>query len=323
VCLGLGSAFLQLNRNKKGITIDLSLKPGREHLRQLLREADIFLVDWYPGLDEDPDIGYEAQEKANPRLVYCTVSPFGEKGPFSSLPGGSELVVQAMAGLSQFVGQPGEPPLRVGADIASLAASLFAFQGVLSALFYRDQHGVGQRIAVSQLGSLNSYLGMNWGETYNPDAWTGHCEGFTSPPWRGIMVRDGAVLLNFPRDFTEQDFDRLIKDLGMDDAQKDPRFQVPAPTPARHINGTVNRAPEVWEKYLSHLGVHEVVPFLQRYRVLALPFATVSQAHSHPQIQTLNMVASMEHPKLGQIQVLHPPWRGPWQEPAPAWLLPV
>ncbi|MBI2166249.1 MAG: CoA transferase [Chloroflexi bacterium] len=318
---GVSAAFLQLNRNKKGLALDLSLKSDRKRLRDLLQEADVFLVDWYPDLDQDPNLGYPALEKVNPRLVYCAISPFGEKGPFSDLPG-SELVVQAMAGCWQFVGQPGAPPLRWGADIASFAASLFVLQGVLAALFYREQHGAGQRIGVSLLGALNCYLGLNWAETNNPDEWNGHCQGFTSPPWRGIRVKDGAVFLSFSREMTEEGLMQLIRDLGMEEALSDPRFQMPAPTLTRRIAGTVNSAPEVWGKFLGSMTVEEVVQFFQKYGSHAVPLNNLSQALSHPQIKTLAMVKELDDRKLGQARVVLPPWRGPWPEPLPAWLLP-
>ena len=105
---------------------------------------------------------------ANPSLIYCAISPFGEEGPLRDAPG-SELVVQAMAEYTASLGRIGDPPVRVGADIASLNTGIFAAQAVLAALFYRIRTGEGQRVAVSEFGSLLHMRGIMWSSLSDPD----------------------------------------------------------------------------------------------------------------------------------------------------------
>src|SRR5580698_6012568 len=162
------AVFLSLNRNKKSVVIDLESSSGRETAAWLAREADVVVEDFGPGVATTMGLDYTRLRAANPKLIYCSITAFGEEGPLRHLPG-SELVVQAMAEYTTSLGRIGDPPVRVGADIASLNTGTFAAQAILAALFHRLRSGEGQRVAVSQLGTLLNMRGIMWHALSDPD----------------------------------------------------------------------------------------------------------------------------------------------------------
>src|SRR5712692_9316437 len=168
-------------------------------------------------------LGYDHLSRINPKLIYCAISAFGEEGPLCDAPG-SELVVQAMAEYTASLGRIGDPPVRVGADIASLNTGIFAAQAILGALYHRLRTGEGQRVAVSEFGSLLHMRGIMWHSLSDPDDWFGfHLEHYTKPPDYGYQAKDGALYFILRRGNTE-DWDRLVLELGMEHVLADPRF---------------------------------------------------------------------------------------------------
>src|SRR3954471_6676111 len=155
------AVYLSLNRNKKSLALDLQKPEGQDIVRRLGAQADVFLEDLGPGEAEKLGLGYEDLQKLNPKLVYCSISAFGEAGPLRDLPG-AELVIQAMADYTNSLGRIGEPPVRLGTDVASLNPGIFASQAVTAALFHRVRTGEGQRVAVSMLGTLLHMRGIMW-----------------------------------------------------------------------------------------------------------------------------------------------------------------
>src|SRR5581483_5621491 len=187
------AVFLALNRNKKSVALDVHTSEGQELVRRLVTEADVVLEDLGPGQAEKLGLGYDALQKLNPKLVYCAISAFGEEGPLRDLPG-AEFVVQAMADYTNSLGRIGEPPVRLGSDVASLNTGIFASQAVTAALFHRARKGEGQRVAVSMLGTLLHMRGIMWTSMSDPDEWYGfHLDHYTKPPDHGYKTKDGHV----------------------------------------------------------------------------------------------------------------------------------
>src|SRR5712692_8244639 len=128
------AVFLSLNRNKKSLALDMHKSEGQDIVQRLVSQADVLLEDFGPGETEKLGLGYSDLQKLNPKLVYCAINAFGEEGPLRQLPG-AELVVQAMADYTNSLGRIGEPPVRLGTDVASLNTGIFASQAVTAALF--------------------------------------------------------------------------------------------------------------------------------------------------------------------------------------------
>src|SRR5262249_9855500 len=155
------AVFLSLNRNKKSVVLDLETADGRQAAVHLARSADVLVEDFGADGAERIGLGHAQLREANPGLLHCSISPFGEEGPLRHA-NGSELVVQAMAEYTASLGRIGEKPVRLGADVASLNTGIFAAQAILAALFHRLRTGEGQRVAVSEFGSVLDLGGVMW-----------------------------------------------------------------------------------------------------------------------------------------------------------------
>ena len=145
---GESAYYLSANRNKKDIALNLKTKDGLEIFYKLAESADVLIENFRPGVTQRLKIDYETILKINPKIIYCSISGFGQTGPYRDNPG-YDLIVFAMGGLMSFTGEEGRPPVRVGVPIADICAGLYAVTAILAALRYRDQTGRGQRIDVS------------------------------------------------------------------------------------------------------------------------------------------------------------------------------
>src|SRR5467141_2843701 len=148
----LGFDFLNLQRNKRSMTLDLKHPRGIEILKRLVARADVLVENFRPDVKTRLGIDYEALRPLNPRLVYASISGFGQDGPYRERPG-FDQIAQGMGGLMSITGEPGRGPMRVGIPIADLAAGLFCAMGILVALLEREQSGKGQEVTTSLLES--------------------------------------------------------------------------------------------------------------------------------------------------------------------------
>jgi crotonobetainyl-CoA:carnitine CoA-transferase CaiB-like acyl-CoA transferase len=145
---GQSPVFLQYNRNKRSLTLNLRSAEGRAILLKLLERADVLLENFRPGTMEKMGVSYERAAAANPRLIYCSVSGFGQTGPYSRL-GGYDAIIQAMSGVMSVNGEQGSPPLRVGLPITDILAAQSAAYAVALAIVARERTGEGQKVDVS------------------------------------------------------------------------------------------------------------------------------------------------------------------------------
>ena len=168
-------------------------------------------------------LGYEDLAASNPGLVYCAITPFGEAGPLAGR-AGSEQVVQALSEYPRSLGRIGEPPVRVGTDVAGMNTGILAGQAIAAALFHRQLAGVGQRVSVSQLGTLLHLRGILWNAISDPDEWWGfHCDSYVKPPDHGYQTADEPIYFSLGRGDSE-DWDNLLIEFGMTDVLADERF---------------------------------------------------------------------------------------------------
>src|SRR5437870_2449388 len=145
---GESAAFMILNRNKRGIAVNLKTPGGLEVVKRLLADADVVTENYRKGTLERLGLGYEALQRLNPRLVYCAVSGYGRTGPYADK-GGFDLIAQGFAGLMSVTGEPGRPPVKSGTSVADINAGILAALGVVSALFERARTGKGQMVESS------------------------------------------------------------------------------------------------------------------------------------------------------------------------------
>jgi crotonobetainyl-CoA:carnitine CoA-transferase CaiB-like acyl-CoA transferase len=301
------AVFLSLNRNKKSVALDMTKADGQEIVRKLVATADVFLEDLGPGEAEKLGLGYEQLKPVNPKLVYCAISAFGEAGPLRDLPG-AELVIQAMADYTHSLGRIGEPPVRLGADVANLNTGIFASQAITAALFHRARKGEGQRVSVSMLGTLLHMRGIMWTAMTDPDDWYGfHLDHYTNPPEYGTRTKDGRVYFGLRRGNSE-DWDRLMIALGLVEYINDPRFA----NFGREATGVGRYSAEVkpiWEQGFQTMTTEEVVRLIHEVNGDAVAFLDYPALTTHPQVQELGIIQDMDHPTAGRFKTIGPVWR--------------
>lgn len=162
---GQSSYFMAVNRNKKSVTLDLSSDRGREAFIDLARDADVIIENLKPGSMEKLGLGYEAISKENETIIYCSISGFGQTGPYSDFPA-LDIVAQGFSGNMSITGPPDDKPYRSGAPIGDIAASMYAVQSVLAALHHRERTGQGQYLDVAMTDGLISWLTVRAGYTF-------------------------------------------------------------------------------------------------------------------------------------------------------------
>ena len=301
---GESAVFLSVNRNKKSVVLDYRDNEQCKTLRRLIRSADVFVEDLGPGEAERLGFDYAELSRDNPRLVYCSISPFGEEGPLKHLPG-SELVIQAMAEYTASLGRIGSSPIRLGADVAAINTAIFASQAILAALFHRERTGRGQRVAVSQFGSLLHLRGIMWHSMTEPDDWFGfHLDHYTNPPDYGYQAKDGALYFILRRGSTE-DWDRLVLELGMEQVLADPRFA----DYGRQATSIGRYAPEVkpiWEEAFKERTRGEIIDLVKSVGGDAVPIMDYPSLLTHPQVEALGAIVEMPHPNGGSFKTVRP-----------------
>src|SRR4029453_2549798 len=144
-----------LNPNKGGITIDIGQEAGCDLVRKLVAKADVLVENFRPGVMDRHGLGWDAMHALNPRLVYCSITAFGARGPLAPKPG-MALILQATGGLMGHTGEPGGPPIKSAPPVADISSGIYAALGVCSALFARAQSGVGQHVEVAMLDAVVS-----------------------------------------------------------------------------------------------------------------------------------------------------------------------
>jgi crotonobetainyl-CoA:carnitine CoA-transferase CaiB-like acyl-CoA transferase len=154
---GLSSGYVWLNRNKQSVTIDVKKEQGREIVYRLARESDVFFENYAPGVAERLGFGYDALAKINPRLIYCSISGYGQNGPYRDVKA-YDLLIQGEGGIIATTGYP-DKPAKAGISIADIAAGMYAALGIVLALYQREKTGQGQQVDISMLESIVAWLG--------------------------------------------------------------------------------------------------------------------------------------------------------------------
>ena len=219
---GISAGFLALNRNKRSLAVDLKHPEGRALFLRLARAADVVLENFRPGTMRDLGIDYETVRADNPGVVYCSVSGYGQTGPYRARPG-LDLIMQGMSGLMSVTGEPERPPVKVGVPVADRTAALFAANAVQAALRVRDRTGQGQLVDVSLLEAAVSL------EVWETSAYfaTGEVPGpigsahRASAPYQAFRTADGYVTLGAT---TPRTWSAFCAAAGLDALRDDPRF---------------------------------------------------------------------------------------------------
>ena len=216
------SAFVQLNRNKESISLDIKEKSGKEILKKLIKTADVLIENSRVGTMDKLGFGYDDVKKINSKIIYCSITGFGSEGPYSKR-GGFDLIAQGMSGLMSITGYPDSPPAKVGVPIADLNTGMFAMQGILSAYIHRLKKNEGQYMEVSLLESALAYtmyessIYFTTGKISTPD---GSAHRLTAP-YQAFKTKDGYINIGAAN---QSNWERLLNVLGLENLDKDPEF---------------------------------------------------------------------------------------------------
>jgi crotonobetainyl-CoA:carnitine CoA-transferase CaiB-like acyl-CoA transferase len=289
------AVYLSLNRSKRGIVLDPAREADRAWLRALVRSADVFVTDLLPdearrrGLDDDT-LRTEA-----PGLVTCSVTPFGEDGPYADRPA-SELTIQGFAGVVRFLGVLGEAPVRLGADVVGMNTGVYAFAGILAALLHRERSGRGQKVEVSHLLSLLATECSQLARESDPDEWIGPVRAASHAPEHPYRTADTPVYLTLARTGQQDAWPQFFRDLGLDALVGDPRF---ADQRARQVHHEALHA--LLEERFASLSADVVLTHVYRNGGLGVRAHTLRTVLDDPQVAAMKLLATVEHPTAGTL----------------------
>jgi CoA:oxalate CoA-transferase len=278
-----GGLFLLLNRGKKSIALDIRSEAGRQIVHRLASSCDVVVENFRPGVMEQMGLGYAELSQANTRLIYVSISGFGQTGPMGNVPA-YDLVIQAMTGFMDVSGEPDGPPMMTGESVADLATGLFASWSVLAALLSRGRDGKGQFIDVAMYDCLFNFL---------PAALTQHLYGNAPPRRVGNRHQLGApfgVFAAADGHFTiavlnPKQFAKLANAMGRPELAEDPRF---SDNSVRNDNHAPLKA--CIEAWSGSLNVSEVVAALQRHGVPCSPILSVAEAAGSAQARERSLL---------------------------------
>ena len=280
--------FVGVNRNKRSVTLDIAKPEGQALALRLIEQCDILVENFKVGALAKYGLGYEQLHARFPRLVYCSITGFGQTGPYAPRPGYDSLV-QAMGGVMSLTGEPDGLPQKVGVPVADLFAGLYGCIGVMAALRHRDATGQGQQVDIGMLDTHVAWLanqGMNYLATGENPVRLGN-QHPNIVPYQVFPTADGHMVLSIGNDPT---FKRFCDAFELSDLLADPRFATNAARVSNRqlvtdtLTPVMQRHPTAWW-----------VDRLEALKVGCGPINTLEQVFADPQVQTRGAVVHMPH----------------------------
>ena len=294
---GIATYFHSINRGKKSVGLNLKTDAGKRIVWELIDRADVLIENFRPGVLASLGFGYDAVAARNPRLIYCSVSGFGQTGPYSHRPG-YDVVAQGEGGLMDITGYPGQPPAKVGTSISDIVTGMYAFQGILLALLARQRSNKGQQIDVSLLDSTVSLL------TYQSLAYftTGKAPGRMGTrhpsitPYECYGVKDGFVNIGVTN---KKQWLAFCQVLGMPEIAADPRFETMQERLAHY-----DALKEIITPRLLAMSRAEAIEKMSQAKIPIGPVNTLAEILEDPHLHARDMILELTHPEYGPIRQL-------------------
>ncbi|MGH9824140.1 MAG: CaiB/BaiF CoA transferase family protein, partial [Blastocatellia bacterium] len=312
---GESAAFMAINRNKRGLGLNLKTTEGRDIFKKLAAQSDVLIENFRPGAMAGLGLGYDDLAIINPALIYCSISGFGQTGPYRER-GGFDLVAQAMSGMISITGHSGQAPVKVGVPIADLNAGIYACYAILSAYIHRLKTGRGQRVDTSLLEASLAYtfwesaIFFATGEIPPP---MGSAHRLAAP-YQVFKAADAYFALGAAN---QSNWENLCRVIGRPDLLDDQRFAV---NPQRVLNqGELTAILE--EVFVGRPADHWISAF-EEAGVPVGPVYSVDQVYNDPQVIAREMSVELDHPKAGPSRVIGIPVKlsetpGQIRRPAP------
>jgi crotonobetainyl-CoA:carnitine CoA-transferase CaiB-like acyl-CoA transferase len=294
--------FVGVNRNKRSVTLDIAQPDGQKIARQLIAQSDILVENFKVGALAKYGLGYEQLRAEHPGLIYCSITGFGQTGPYAPRPGYDSLV-QAMGGVMSLTGEPDGLPQKVGVPVADLFAGLYGCIGILAALRHREATGQGQRIDIGMLDTHVAWLanqGMNYLATGENPVRLGN-QHPNIVPYQVFATLDGHIVLSIGNDPT---FKRFCDSFELAHLLEDPRFATNAARVANRqlvtdtLSPLLARQPTAWW-----------VDRLEALKIGCGPINKLSEVFADPQVQARGMVVELPHGAGTDVKVIANPVR--------------
>ena len=299
---GESAYYLSINRNKRSIAVDLGQEPGREIIYALARDCDVVVENFRPGTADRIGVGYQRLRQENTRLVYCSISGFGQGGPYRDRPG-YDALAQAMSGMMSITGEPDGPPTKHGMSIADIGAGMWAALAIVSALLARERTGEGQYIDISLLDAQISWLTYAAGNYFA----TGESParyGSAHPsivPYQPFATADGYLMLAVGNDRLWHQFCEVA---GRPELSSQPGFATSA---ERVVNRDAVIA--VVAEIMRGRTTAEWMRVLETAGIPAGPINTIEQALQDPHVLAREMAVTLDHPTAGSVAMTGNPAR--------------
>lgn len=294
--------FIGVNRNKRSVTLDIATKEGQAIAKQLLADTDILVENFKVGALAKYGLGYEQLHEEFPGLIYCSITGFGQTGPYAPRPGYDSLI-QGMGGVMSLTGEPDGLPQKVGVPVADLFAGLYGCIGILAALRHREKTGQGQQVDIGMLDTHVAWLanqGMNFLATRENPARLGN-QHPNIVPYQVFPTEDGYMVLSVGNDAT---FKRFCDAFGLEALLADERY---ATNPARVANRQL-----VTDTLTPVMKTHPTEWWVEKLEALKIgcgPINTLKQVFDDPHVKARGMEVQMKHSSGAEVTVIANPVR--------------
>jgi crotonobetainyl-CoA:carnitine CoA-transferase CaiB-like acyl-CoA transferase len=311
---GVSAPFLVLNRNKRGLALDLKNPKGRDVLKRMVAQCDVLTENYRLGTMEKLGLGYDTLKAINPGLIYSAVSGYGRTGPWADKPG-FDLIAQGFSGLMSITGHPGGAPAKTGNSVADINAGILACVGILAALIHKMKTGHGQLVETSLMEAAmqqtywQAAMFFATGLSAGP---LGSAHPLTAP-YQAFRTRDGYLNIGGAN---QPNWERIADTLGHPEWKSDPRFE--------NNSQRMQNLDALTKAIESVLTGEDTAQWIQRFEEAGVPVGPVNsieQAFTHPQAIAREMVVETQHPSAGRVQGVGHPIKFhdlPRPEPKPA-----
>ncbi|HEA71136.1 MAG TPA: CoA transferase [archaeon] len=293
---GESAYFMSVNRNKKSITLNLKNEKAIEIVHTLIKQSDILIENFRPGTMEKLGLEYDKVKEINQKIIYCSISAFGQDGPYRLLPG-MDQVLQGMGGLMSITGEPEGPPIKVGVAVADIAGGMFAAYAIMIALYYREKTGEGQRIDDSLLDNQIAWLTYRAGSFFASGdipkpLGSGHP---VIVPYQAFKAKDFYFNIAVGND---QLWQKFCKTVGLEEIKDNEKFA----TNAKRVENR-EEIIRIIENIFSSKDEQEWLKILTDAGIPCGPIYTLDKLFDDPQVLHRQMLQELNHPKAGKIKV--------------------
>ncbi len=294
---GESAAFMAMNRNKRGIALNLKIPAARDALKRMAAQADVVTENYRKGALDKLGLGYEALQALNPALIYCSISGYGRTGPYADK-GGFDLIAQGTSGLMSITGEPGGAPVKSGSPVCDINAGILAALGIVSAYVHRLKTGAGQLVDTSLFEAgihqtfWQSAIYFATGDVPGPSG-SAH---ILSAPYQAFAASDGWLNIGGAN---QANWERLARVLGAPEWIDDARFRSNAER-MRNLQALT----DLMNARLKTKGVREWIAALEAEGVPCGPINTIADMAGDPQTAARGMIVALQHPVAGKTRAL-------------------